>query len=44
MKPYEIENAIISDTFLGVEDHGILTATLQLNFSGGHAILWWVLI
>ncbi len=30
----KIENAIINSTFLGVQDHGILTWTLFLGFGG----------
>jgi hypothetical protein len=30
----ETRNAIIKKTFLGIEDHGIFTATLTLNYGG----------
>ena len=42
---YEIKNAVINDTFLGYEDHGIMTFYLSLNYSynsgqsfGGYAL------
>lgn len=31
-----IENAIIEDTFLGIENHGIFTASLTLKFANHH--------
>lgn len=30
-----VENAKIHSTFLGYEDHGILTASIELRFEGG---------
>jgi len=33
-KEIEIKNAKIEDTFLGVEDHGILTFMLYLDYGG----------
>jgi hypothetical protein len=33
--PIEIKNARITGTFLGVEDHGIFTTFLYLDYGGG---------
>ena len=30
----EIKNAIIKKTFLGIEDHGVFTAIISLNYGG----------
>jgi len=33
-KEIETENAIIEDTFLGIEDHGIFTYVIHLDYGG----------
>lgn len=32
MKPIEIKNAIINTTYLGIDDHGIMTCFLHLDY------------